>query len=136
MSVLKEKRNESNVQFLVNARDLEIFTMRKCLKIPKRYGRVFTEDLVHLSANVYNNLKMANSIYPTNKEKIQRRTSYFDEALRNLYCLISQVDIAKELMLSNLTEYAWIHWLKLINEEITMISAIKKSDTKLLETMK
>jgi len=135
MSVLKERRNESNVQFIINARDLEIFTMRKCLKIPKRYGRVFTEDLVHLSANVYNSLKMANSIYPTNKEKIQRRASYFDEALRNLYCLISQIDIAKELMLNNLTEYAWIHWMKLINEELNMIASVKKSDAKLLENI-
>lgn len=128
MSVIKSKRNESDAQFLATARELEIFTLKKCLKIPKRYTKLFTEYLAHLAFDVYNNVKMANAMFPDTKEKINRRTIYFDAATRYLYCLISQIDIAKELLLTELTEYAWVHWMELIDKELNLIKAIKKSD--------
>lgn len=135
MSVIKSKRNESDVQFLATARDLELFTLKKCLKIPKRYTKLFTEYLAHLAFDVYNNVKMANAIYPDTIEKINRRTFYFDAATRYLYCLISQIDIAKELLLAELTEYAWVHWMELIDKELNLIKTIKKSDNERLKKL-
>jgi hypothetical protein len=135
MSVLKSKRSESNVQFLTTARELEIFTLKKSLKIPKRYTKLFTEYLAHLSFEIYNNVKMANAIFNDTKDKIERRTYYLDNAMRNLYCLISQIDIAKELLLTELSDYAWMHWMELIDNELTLIKALKVSDADKLKKL-
>lgn len=37
MSVHKHDRHESQLQFIETARQLEIFTLRNCVKFPKRY---------------------------------------------------------------------------------------------------
>ena len=64
MAVLKSNRNESQLQFLDTARDLEIFTLRNCVKFPKRYTFFITTEIVRLSQSVFNNVKAANSIFP------------------------------------------------------------------------
>ena len=134
MSVIKSKRGDSPVQFVDTARDLEIHTIRQTTKIQKKY-RKFNDMLIELSITVYNNVKMANSMYNDTKEKIARRTIYFDETLRSLYALISQIDIAKELSMGNITDYGWTHWMELINKELTLIKSLKLSDKKKAETL-
>lgn len=65
-SVLKSKRGESAVQFLDTARELEIYTIKTCARFPKRYMFLVTKGIVDLSRQIYNDVKAANSIYPTN----------------------------------------------------------------------
>lgn len=65
MSVLKSKRGESAMQFLETARELEVYTIRQCARFPKRFMFLITKDIVALSKAVYNNVKAANSVYPT-----------------------------------------------------------------------
>jgi len=71
MSVLKSKRGESAVQFLETARELEIYTIKQCAKFPKRFMFLITNDIVSLAKSVYNDVKSANSIYPTNSAEVQ-----------------------------------------------------------------
>lgn len=134
MSVIKSKRGDSSVQFVDTARELEIHTIRQSSKIQKKF-RKYNDMLMELSINVYNNVKMANAMYNDTMEKIARRTIYFDEALRNLYALISQIDIAKELSMGQISEYGWSHWMELINKEMTLIKSIKISDKKKADTL-
>ena len=49
MAVLKSNRNESQLQFLDTARELGIFTLRNCVKFPKRYTFFITTEIVRLS---------------------------------------------------------------------------------------
>ena len=37
ISVIKSKRSISNIEFLYNARNLEIYSIKKCTNFPKRY---------------------------------------------------------------------------------------------------
>lgn len=134
MSVIKSKRGDSPVQFVDTARDLEIHTIRQTSKIQKKY-RKYNDMLMELSINVYNNVKMANAMYNDTKEKIARRIAYFDDAIRNLYALISQIDIAKELSMGKITDYGWTHWMELVNKELSLIKSIKLSDKKKAETL-
>ena len=69
MSVLKSKRGESAMQFIETARELEIYTIKQCARFPKRFMFLITKDIVALSKAVYNNVKAANSVYPTNAAK-------------------------------------------------------------------
>ena len=49
MSVIKSKREESTVLFLDNAIDLHVYTLKQCMKFPKRYTFFITKGIVDLS---------------------------------------------------------------------------------------
>lgn len=133
MSVLKSKRGESAMQFLETARELEIFTIKQCAKFPKRFMFLITNDIVSLAKVVYNDVKSANSIYPTNREEVQIRTNFIIDANCNLQCLISQLDIAREFIRHTdadkpLKSTIWQNWASLITAEAKLLSALRKSD--------
>ncbi len=73
MSVLKSKRGESAMQFIETARELEVYTIKQCARFPKRYMFLITKDIVAIAKAVYNNVKAANSVYPTNAAKALTR---------------------------------------------------------------
>lgn len=63
MAVYKALRGESNMQFVETARQLAVYTRKYCLKMPKRYTFFGVQELCRLADAVYNEVKMANSIY-------------------------------------------------------------------------
>lgn len=133
MSVLKSKRGESIIQFLETARELEVYTIKQCAKLPKRFMFLITKDLVDLAKSVFNNVKSANSVYPTNTAELQLRTNYIIKANCALQCLISQLDIAREFIKHTDNDKAikskvWQTWADLITNEIKMLSALRKND--------
>lgn len=128
MSVLKKDRGESAVQFLETARNLEIFTLRACAKFPKRYTFLITAEIAQLSRSIYNNVKSANSIFPTNQSEVQMRRNFFTKANCDLQCLVSQLDVAKVMFGEEVKVGTWCQWMDLIEEEAKLISAIKKID--------
>lgn len=133
MSVLKNNRNESQLQFLDTARDLEIFTLRNCVKFPKRYTFFITTEIVRLSQSVYNNVKAANSIFPSGELEVQLRRDYLIKANCDLQCLISQLDVAKEMFGEEVKSNTWCSWMDLIEKEAKLISAVKKKDKERLK---
>lgn len=128
MSVLKQNRGESSLQFLDNARKLEIYSLRNCFKFPKRYTFLFTNEIANLSKSIYNNVKSANSIFPNGELEYKMRKEYLTKAICELQCLISQLDIAKELFGSEIKASTWCNWMDMIEEEIRLVSAVKKKD--------
>lgn len=128
MSVLKSKRGESSMQFLETARQLEIYTLKQCVKFPKRYTFFITTEIVRLSQSIYNEVKSANSIYPTNDIEFQLRRNHLIEAYCDIQCLISQLGVAKEIFVSSVEAKVWTTWLDLIELEAKLITAVKKSD--------
>lgn len=128
MGVLKKDRGLSSVQFVDTARALEVLTLKNCLKFPKRYTFFITTEIVRLSQSVYNNVKSANSIYPTNQIEAQMRRDYFTKANCDLQALISQLGVAKEIITTEMKATIWIEWMNLIEEEAKLISAVKKND--------
>lgn len=135
MSVLKSKRGESAMQFLETARELEIYTIKQCAKFPKRFMFLITKDIVALAKAVYNNVKAANSIYPSNGHEVQTRRDYIITANCHLQCLISQLDIAREFITTTdgnkpIQSKVWQTWLDLITEEARLLASLKNSDAK------
>lgn len=128
MAVLKQKRGESKMQFLETARQLEIFTLRNCVKFPKRYTFFITNEIVRLAQSVYNSVKSANSIFPSRQLEMEMRREYLTRANCDLQCLISQLDVAKEIFGEEIKSSTWCKWLDLIEEEAKLISAVKKND--------
>ncbi len=128
MAVLKQKRTESKMQFIETARQLEIFTLQTCVKFPKRYTFFITTEIVRLAQSIYNNVKSANSIFPAGELEIEMRKEFLIRANCDLQCLISQLDVAKEIINADIKDTAWCKWMDLIEEEAKLISSVKKND--------
>lgn len=135
MSVLMKDRGKSSIQFVDTARALEVLTLKNCLKFPKRYTFFITTELVRLSQSVYNNVKSANSIYPTNQSEVQMRRDYLTKANCDLQALISQLGVAKEITSGEIKSTTWVEWMNLIEEEAKLISAVKKADKERFKTL-
>lgn len=61
MSVLKSQRKESSIKFLDTAYDLELHTLKCCMKLPKRYTFFIGTELSRLASEVHNHCKMVNT---------------------------------------------------------------------------
>lgn len=76
MSVIKSKRGESEMEFIHTARELEIYTIKKCIGFPKRYTFYLAKPISDSAVRIHTYSKMANSIYPTNQHEAQMRRDY------------------------------------------------------------
>ena len=59
MSVIKSKRNESNMQYLKTAMDLQEYLLRQAKNWPKRYTFTLTKTIIDLATEAHVNVKMA-----------------------------------------------------------------------------
>ena len=127
MTVIKSRRAESELQFLATARKLQIYTIQKCVNtIPKRYTFFVAQNLSDSATAVYANCKRGNSIYPLNQHEVQMRRDYFLKAYAELQNLVSQIEVAYELL--HFEEKVLHEWAGLINEELKLIQAVLKKD--------
>ena len=126
MSVIRSARSVSEVQFLHTARELQIYTVQKCVGFPKRYTFYVSQPLAAVATRIYEDVKRGNSIYPANQHEVQLRRDYFLQAVAELQNLISQVEVAYELFRfdANIME----HWMELVDTEMKLIKALLKSD--------
>ncbi|MGN1126917.1 MAG: hypothetical protein ACI4RI_05700, partial [Ruminococcus sp.] len=113
MSVIKSKRATSEVEFLSTARQLEIYSIKKCANFPKRYTFYISQPIANATVRIYENVKCANSVYPTNQHEVQIRRDYLIKARAELYSLISQIEVACELF--GLEEKPLLYWMDMID---------------------
>lgn len=126
MSVIKSKRTESEMEFISNARELQIYTVKKCTGFPKRYTFYVSQPIANIATQIHHNVKCANSIYPTTKSEAEMRKMYLKRATAETQSLISQIEIAAELF--GIEENSIKHWMALIKKEIRLIQAVLKRD--------
>ena len=126
MSVVKSKRNESCVEFVYTARQLQIYTIQKCVGFPKRYTFYVSTQLANSATRIHECVKKANSVFPTNKHEAQLRMDYLIQANAELNSFVSQVEAARELFE---IKYDTIkYWMDIVNKEIGLVKAVMKSD--------
>ena len=77
MSVIRSARSVSEVQFLHTARELQIYTVQKCVGFPKRYTFYVSQPLAAVATRIYEDVKRGNSIYPANQHEVQLRRGLF-----------------------------------------------------------
>ena len=127
MSVVKSKRSQSQLEFLQTARNLQIFTVQKCVNtIPKRHTFYIGQGLAESAASVYRNVKRGNSIYPLNQHEVQMRRDFFLRAYAELQSLVSQIEVAYELI--RFDEKILHEWASLISSEMKLIQSVMKKD--------
>ena len=126
MSVIKSKRSTSEIEFLHNARELQIYSIQKCAHFPKRYTFYISQPLAAIATRIHEDVKLGNSIYPQNQHEAQMRLDYFLKARAECYNLVSQIEIAIEMF--GIEPNAVAHWMELVNTEIRLLKALIKSD--------
>jgi len=115
------------MEFLNTARRLEIFTIQKCVNtIPKRYTFFLAQNLARSATAVYEYVKKGNSVYPTNAHEVQIRRDFFIKAYVELQSLVSQIEVAYELL--HFDTKVLEEWSKLISTEITLIKGVMERD--------
>lgn len=97
MSVPRSKRATSEMEFVHTARELQIYTIKKCVNFPKRYTFYISQPIANASTRIHEYVKMANSIYPTNQHEAQIRRDYLLRANAELQSMVSQIEVAAEI---------------------------------------
>lgn len=126
MSVPKSRRGESEMEFIYNARQLQLYTIRKCVSFPKRYTFYVSQPLVNDSKRIHDDVKMANSIFPSNAHEAQIRRDYLLRAHAELHSMISQLEVARELI--GIDGRVMSYWMNLISSEIRLVQAVIRRD--------
>lgn len=63
MSVPKSRRKDASAQFIADARELRIKTMRMMKKFPSSYRYIFVNDILKLAAEIYVNCIRGNAVF-------------------------------------------------------------------------
>ena len=126
MTVIRSKRAESEMEFVHTARQLQIYTIQKCVGFPKRYTFFIAQPISNSATRVHEYVKMANSVYPTNAHEVQMRRDYLLRANAELNSLVSQVEVAHELF--GLETNVMKFWMDLVEKEIRLVKGTLKKD--------
>ena len=126
LSVIKSKRSESEMEFIHTARQLQIYTLQKCVGFPKRYTFVLANPIADSATRIHQNVKMANSIYPLNQHEVQMRRDYLLRANAELYSMVSQIEVAAEIF--GIEPDKLKYWMDIIEKEIRLVKAVLKKD--------
>lgn len=132
MSVLKAHRNISPMQFVENARTLEVHTLKSCSKFPKAYVHTLTSVIVNSAINLYKFVSLANDIFPATQEDKQRKIYYISLALDEVDVLVTQLDVAREVIETGaqgepLNVNMWEKWAELLAEEERLLVSVKQN---------
>lgn len=120
MSVRKIDRNESTVEFIRVARELEKFTLQQIIKegkerqIPKSYRLIYGDRIMEHASMVNEFVIRGNDIFPR-EDTIEERLRFFHMAIEELNLLEEKITIVSEVLpLKNSSIETWV---KLITEE-------------------
>lgn len=126
MSVIKSKRSESEMEFIYTARQLQIYTIQKCVNFPKRYTFYVSQPIVDSATKIHQCVKCANSIYPLNQHEAQMRRDYMLQANAELYSLTSQIEVAQEIF--GIDSDSIKYWMEIVEKEMRLVKAVMKKD--------
>ena len=126
MSVIKSKRDESEMEFIHTARQLQIHTIQKCVGFPKRYTFYVSQPIAESATRIHEYVKCANSIYPLNQHEVQLRRDYLPRANAELNSLVSQIEVANELF--GIEGEKMKFWLDIVEKEIRLVKGTLKKD--------
>lgn len=141
MSVQKSRRGESPAEYINLAREIYVFTYNRVriLRVrilPKSYTFYFSLPLYNAAREAYRMIKTANLIYVDEKapeeirrRNIQRRKEYYETAQGYYNSMLDVLDLAyMTVSHEKIPPNVLKEWVKLITDELSQISKIKRSD--------
>jgi hypothetical protein len=151
MSVIKNKRGLSKLEFYHNARrmraELTLLTLRDfgvhsggkkfmedtgSRQPEDYYDELLTEfsgNVRMLLGNLMLNITAANTIYPVNADEIQRRRNYQNGAIVNCEQLLQEILFCEDVLPVKASKF--LPYIEKIEYEIKLLKGWRKSNTKI-----
>lgn len=101
MSVLKCRRGESKAQFIQTAREICWDVMWFVTRLSARYARYISENVIRLAREVREQCMKANSIYPSDVQRVELRAAHILEARAALAALDDELGDIYEFLMHN-----------------------------------
>lgn len=137
MSVLKNKRSESQLEFYHTATlirtELTRFVMNEKI-VPKRWRPVFTFPMVDKVIKLFDYITAANTIYPQNLREAERRRDYQTQAI----IVVEQILQLLQYMLTTLSidPDKFQPVTELLVKEAALLRGWRKADNKFITKFK
>ena len=101
MSVLKQKRAVSKAEFINVAYQIHVETLNFMTRLSARYSRMLQEPVAKLSGEVLDHAEKANSIFPSDPQRISIRKAHLLEARASLMALDVRLTLCYDVMSQN-----------------------------------
>ena len=133
MSVYKSKRSTSAIQYVENARQLQVFTIKNCVKFPKRYTYIVVQKIANLVEDIDTHVRVAESMMPTNLHEAQLKRDELTYTFGLLNSLDDKLQLMYDIVSDNpnfKTEFKWLpnamlEWGRL-KRSVTLLRASRK----------
>ncbi len=87
MSVLAQKRTVSKAEFINTANQIYVETLNFLTRLSARYSRLIAEPVANLAGEVIDHSEKANSIFPSDAQRVELRKAHLLEARASLMAL-------------------------------------------------
>ena len=87
MSVLAQKRTVSKAEFVNTANQIYIETLNFLTRLSARYSRLVAEPVAKLAGEIIDHAEKANSIFPSDAQRVELRKAHLLEARASLMAL-------------------------------------------------
>ena len=87
MSVLAQKRTVSKAEFVNTANQIYIETLNFLTRLSARYSRLVAEPVATLAGEIIDHAEKANSIFPSDAQRVELRKAHLLEARASLMAL-------------------------------------------------
>ena len=87
MSVLKARRTTSKAEYVNTANQIYVETLNFLTRMSARYSRLLAEPVAKLAGEVVDHAEKANSIFPSDTQRIELRKAHLLEARASLKAL-------------------------------------------------
>ena len=101
MSVLKSKRTTSKAEFVNTAQQIFVETLGFLTRLSARYSRLLAEPTAKLAGEVIDHAEKANSIFPSDLQRVELRKAHLLEARSSLMALDVRLTHCYTLMSQN-----------------------------------
>ena len=101
MSMLKNRRTTSKAEYVNTANEIYVETISFLSRLSARYSRLVAEPTAKLAAEVKHHCEKANSIFPSDNQRIDLRMRHLLEARASLMALDSQLSDCYAIMNTN-----------------------------------
>ena len=87
VSVLKQKRTTSKAEFVNTANQIYVETLNFLTRLSARYSRLIAEPVAQLAGEIIDHAEKANSIFPSDAQRVELRKAHLLEARASLMAL-------------------------------------------------
>lgn len=101
MSVLKNHRTVSKMEYVNTANAIYVETLQFLTRLSARYSRLVADDVIKLAGQVLDNCEKANSIFPSNDNRKALRERHLLEGRAALLALDVRMAHVYELIMLN-----------------------------------